>query len=1580
MGRARRLQIESAFVRGYRPAGPLQAKVGRRAFLAGAAGAVVGASAVVRAAKFSGKVEVKSALAPDGRVRRVSVGFGGVRWTIDTALFDGNPLLTVDTDHGVTRVRFSGARLPGTAFKVAYEAVVRPSLAGPVLSIHFQGVGVGGASWSAGAPLGAWIRGEVPLEAPLERRALQALVGGPARPLASHASGVVSGAGTVAFEPDHSFAIDAPTRLVTDGRTLPLASMTLRPCPKSGESLVTTPRRPFTVLAGPGAGDCLMPVDLASDGLWSIGGDVGDLEEVRLELHGDRAGLLVAGRGACAFESSAGPGLALALSRPRVAKILGTPHHVLAADFGSEGAWLDLGGCGLEVGAGPGGGGVFAQIDSAGEAHLDLDASMRRFSAGFEDAVVAVRSTDPQPLELTIQRQIPPPTRQVPPPRQVPPTRPVPPPGRQGPPVIANPGNLSRVQIRPGLIQGLLRLPFRIDVVRREDMLALSFEFINLSLQVGSGAPRLVRADATKPAYLIVTFPSQSLAEHTYEEDNLGAPVLNDIRPVPTRLSGPTRLVFFVPSTVPYIVFNLKGEDGKGKNGLLDWSKLRPNVVPTAVSPFGSNPRLRIDPGFTNPLERVRIGRLGMPPPEEPLGIVASIGGLLARRGGEPQDRRIVAPPVQRLPKVEDQLGTLAPNLDPSLILRLIPASRMPIAGSPYYTSIEMPVRLYLSPNELSGWAHRADVFAPGNRAELWHTRLGVQQLNGVKEGPTAVRAVDSVDYEWPDVDASQLFPVKIPSQMVESNQAMMRRHRHDLVDNMTHRELAKDSKPFPVEKLFLTPLGAYLKGEGTWDEVWSKEAGWGISTLITWAHRATLGRDHYVKIVERGYLHPTGHPAALVQVSERKVQQTPQGPVVAFTRKKYYVIVRVPKLSYNAVEQRELGFASLECLTVETPPLNISSGAIQPGTTLFWISLTSGPFLFNMRGVDVEGRQIEWSMPMIFVRYDTNAGTYQSRFNAAQTNYMGSPDGQPARRHKAFGQKAAFAPDDTGKGSTAFPLEELFFSATWTGLVQRKDYAGFRCVLHTAKVKVQSLQYMTGAENGSVEVAIPQQYKQQGFGGTNTAKAFLGAVKAVDTSAGSDTTRTGGLVNLDQKISAFVKGKGPVGGMLPQVLGGNSRPEDFMPDTLKILGAVSLWKLLPDTISITPGNPNDPNTLKSPRLEVKFEKDAGGVPIKAKVEFRWYPEVNSWPISNPPKPSDTPLLVIPSWSASSPALSLVGDVGVDLKTGKGDYSFVGSFKGFKVDCIAPVMSFIILEFDELKFEAKAGASPAVTLTPQFPKTTFTGPLTFVQKLQDLIKSVISEPEPYLLASTHPVPARPEGFEFTPFFDLQAGVIRVGFKLGVPTIGVGVLTIMNISLTAEVRLPLIGSALRVRFAFCERESPFRLTVMGIGGGGFMGIELGPEDVELLEASLEFGAAIALDIGVASGSVSLMAGIYYKLEAKKSTLSGYVRLVGKVSVLGIVRISIEFYLELTYEFDTHRCFGTASVTVEIEVLFFSFSVSMTVQKEFAGGDSSPDPLYASIDPAGLPMETASSMTFTQAVTKTDWETTYIGAFA
>ena len=37
-------------------------------------------------------------------------------------------------------------------------------------------------------------------------------------------------------------------------------------------------------------------------------------------------------------------------------------------------------------------------------------------------------------------------------------------------------------------------------------------------------------------------------------------------------------------------------------------------------------------------------------------------------------------------------------------------------------------------------------------------------------------------------------------------------------------------------------------------------------------------------------------------------------------------------------------------------------------------------------------------------------------------------------------------------------------------------------------------------------------------------------------------------------------------------------------------------------------------------------------------------------------------------------------------------------------------------------------------------------------------------------------------------------------------------------------------------------------------GGFFGITVNPKDVMILEAALEFGAALSVDFGVASGSV------------------------------------------------------------------------------------------------------------------------------
>jgi hypothetical protein len=58
------------------------------------------------------------------------------------------------------------------------------------------------------------------------------------------------------------------------------------------------------------------------------------------------------------------------------------------------------------------------------------------------------------------------------------------------------------------------------------------------------------------------------------------------------------------------------------------------------------------------------------------------------------------------------------------------------------------------------------------------------------------------------------------------------------------------------------------------------------------------------------------------------------------------------------------------------------------------------------------------------------------------------------------------------------------------------------------------------------------------------------------------------------------------------------------------------------------------------------------------------------------------------------------------------------------------------------------------------------------------------------------------------------------------------------------------------------------------------------------------------------------------------------------VLGLITASLELYLELKYEFESGKCAGKASLTIEVEVFVFSGSVTITCQKKFAGSNGDP----------------------------------------
>lgn len=248
---------------------------------------------------------------------------------------------------------------------------------------------------------------------------------------------------------------------------------------------------------------------------------------------------------------------------------------------------------------------------------------------------------------------------------------------------------------------------------------------------------------------------------------------------------------------------------------------------------------------------------------------------------------------------------------------------------------------------------------------------------------------------------------------------------------------------------------------------------------------------------------------------------------------------------------------------------------------------------------------------------------------------------------------------------------------------------------------------------------------------------------------------------------------------------------------------------------------------------------------------------------------------------------------------------------------------FIKLEFEKIEFTADSSLKTNVDVG--FSGIHFIGVLSFVEALRDLIPL--------------------DGFSDPPALTVDEHGIDASFSVALPNLAVGVMSLTNLSLGAGFTVPFIGQPLSVRFNFCTREAPFNLTVSLFGGGGFFGISIDPHGVQKLEASFEFGAAIAIDFGVASGGVHVMAGIYFKMEPDKASLTGYFRLGGYVDVLGLISASIELYMDLTYIFEEGKCIGHASLTIEVHVLFFSASVSISCERKFAG--SSGDPSFAAL---------------------------------
>ena len=439
----------------------------------------------------------------------------------------------------------------------------------------------------------------------------------------------------------------------------------------------------------------------------------------------------------------------------------------------------------------------------------------------------------------------------------------------------------------------------------------------------------------------------------------------------------------------------------------------------------------------------------------------------------------------------------------------------------------------------------------------------------------------------------------------------------------------------------------------------------------------------------------------------------------------------------------------------------------------------------------------------------------------------------------------------------------------------------------------------------GPVVIRLHPDYVANGFNASSNPGYIWAALKdKVELSFDGSGDKSGAVITPNISIGGLSRTIGVVGGTVDTMPTGFN-PAGFFSDA-RILGGIYLAEIIKAA--------NFGDGRKTPQLTnylIYPNGDNSLPPQSLETRLDWKPEVKADPLA----------IFEPT---SSTLLEVKGKFITPLDPpGEPTYHIVGDLRSFWINMLGKDTLFLRLHFAKMVFTAEAGKKPDIDV--DIDRCEFAGVLAFVNTLKDYIKT----------------PGSGLSIDITPT------QVSAGYSLSIPTIGVGIMTIQNISLGMKLAVPFTGSPARMRFNFCEREQPFLLTVFAIGGGGFFAIEVGLDGVERIEAALEFGASIALNIGVASGNVYIMGGVYFEMEKvgqpeETLALTSYIRMGGALRVLGIATLSVEFYLGMTFEDPPNELWGQATLTVKVEVLLFSATVKLSVERRIAGGDSGTQP--------------------------------------
>ncbi len=915
--------------------------------------------------------------------------------------------------------------------------------------------------------------------------------------------------------------------------------------------------------------------------------------------------------------------------------------------------------------------------------------------------------------------------------------------------------------------------------------------------------------------------------------------------------------------------------------------------------------------------------------------------------------------------------------------------SNMKVYSQPgeFYTRIEMPWWLWLSPHRISAWTEQRTPKTDAGRTEIFHTRLAANVPGeGLTEDPTYrtlrglwIRDPKATDLlNNPNTQIAEGQPGH-PWTMIPTP-----RDRADIVrlTSRTGNDQVGGKAAAIKARVALSPLGGQLVAEGSWDEP-------GVSSLTAWQQRIWQGRDTYAKVVRRGFLYPWGFKAAQVEEGVRVFRADLGGTIRAVWEKRTSITVTEPIMDLGDTAagtdagKRAALFSSVTCLTLQTPPLVIPGNQAPVGAE--WrdmrvytpkVATKTGTvaFEFDLVGVDADGNEVEFSQPMLFAQAKvadarttrpsqrrTADGAF-SRADLTDPNF--TEDG--AAQLRRYYESVPYADKVAKFGGKAVAYAANLFNEVISdgGEVLSEGLKSAQTSQSTSSIVFGIANSVPGGTEalklvqGGVEDLL-EEYVPNNFPIINEAVVYL-----EDTARLAEET-VSAVLNypreyLENALDEAVN-KGQV-----YLQAAEGAANEFLMDAARA-GGIASANMNVAGLSRTLGNVyGDAMALKSlaadgritPGEAFKALEILGGVTL-ADLIPNPYPGVDadgkptpmalkiestfedtgmdtersvtrmSMTIDNSIPSSDGTKILSPTPGSLADRLITVDKsrLLIDLQTVVPTVSGAATWKvrGEFSDFIVHLVPVDGLEFVNVDVERILFTAGS----GKSPDVDVKVREVDFSGLLTLLKKLAT---------------------FLPFGDMlvievDGSGITAGFMVQLPSISLGAFALAGIGVGGQIAIPLDSGPVRFGFLMSRPEDPFSLTITGLGGGGYLDQALGLKGIERLSITGFVAAEAKVDFGVASGGITVRAGFTFAIGPLDPPVEGvdeglaltaFASLNGNVDVLGIASASIDVYIGLSVIVpadlpDYVMLNGEARVSVRVSVAFFSETVNFSARR-------------------------------------------------